>query len=113
MHVEITLTHNLSLQLFKSDRPLAITNNYVYCTVMTMDTRSADILVQRLLQESSRLNDVREAASKLKFPHNCVKSIEQRECLEQRYNPVYKQAELEARLLRMCIDSTGVGDKKA
>ncbi len=76
---------------------------------MTMDTRSADILVQRLLQQSS----------KLKLPPNCasisghVKPVEQRECLEQRYEPVHKQAELEARLLRMCIDSTAVGNKKA
>jgi len=84
-----------------------------------MDTRSVNILVQRLLQQSSRLNDVREATNNTRLSHNCVsvsgyaKLVEQREYLEQRYNPVYKQAELEARLLRMCIDSTGVGDKKA
>ncbi len=90
---------------------------------MALSIRPADALIHRLLQQNSKVNDAREAPSKIKVPTDRVnistqgKSTEQSSDLKQSYgpagyNPDYKQADLEARLLRM-YSSSDAGNKKA
>jgi hypothetical protein len=91
---------------------------------MALSIRPADALIHRLLQQNSKVNNVREAPSKTKVPTDHVnisaqaKSAEQSGDLKQSYGPVgynsqYKQADLEARLLRMHSNSSDMENKKS
>jgi len=91
---------------------------------MALSIRPADALIHRLLQQNSKVNDVRETPSKTKVPTDHVnisaqaKSAEQSGDLKQSYGPVgynsqYKQADLEARLLRMYSNASDIENKKS
>jgi len=84
---------------------------------MALSIRPADALIHRLLQQNSKVADVRETPGKAKVPTDHVnisaqaKSAEQGGDLKQNYEPAgynsqYKQADLEARLLRMYSNSS-------
>jgi len=86
---------------------------------MALSIRPADALIHRLLQQNSKVNDVRESPGKAKIPTDHVnistdaKSPEQSSNLKQSYGPAgygaeHKQADLEARLLRMYSSSSDV-----
>lgn len=90
---------------------------------MALSIRPADALIHRLLQQNSKVNDVRESPAKAKVPTDNVnisseaKSPEQSSSLKQSYAPTgynsdYKQADLEARLLRMYSNSSDTGNDK-
>jgi len=86
---------------------------------MALSIRPADALIYRLLQQNSKVNDVRESPEKAKLPTDHVnisadaKAPEQSSELKQSYSPSgynteHKQADLEARLLRMYSSSSDV-----
>jgi hypothetical protein len=91
---------------------------------MALSIRPADALIHRLLQQNSKVADVRETPGKTKVPTDHVnisaqaKSAEQGSDLKQSYGPVgyssqHKQADLEARLLRMYSNSSDMENKKS
>jgi len=84
---------------------------------MALSIRPADALIHRLLQQNSKVNDVRESPAKAQVPTDRVnisaeaKSPEQSRESKQSYGPTgynseHKQADLEARLLRMYSNSS-------
>jgi len=88
---------------------------------MALSIRPADALIHRLLQQNSKVNDVRESPGKAKLPTDHVnisadaKAPEKNSDLKQSYGPsgsstAQKQADLEARLLRM-YSGTSHADK--
>ena len=90
---------------------------------MALSIRPADALIHRLLQQNSKGTNVREAPSKAKLPTDHVnisaqaKLAEQSSELKQNYAPTgynsqHKQADLEARLLRMYSNSNDMDTKK-
>ena len=91
---------------------------------MALSIRPADALIHRLLQQNSKVDSVRETASKAKLPTDNVnisaqaKSTEPSSDLKQSYGPTgynsqYKQADLEDRLLRMYSSSSDVANNKS
>jgi len=86
---------------------------------MALGIRPADALIHRLLQQNSKVNDVRESSTKAKLPTDHVnisgnaKAPDKSNDLKQSYGPSgytaeHKQADLEARLLRMYSSSSDV-----
>jgi len=86
---------------------------------MALSIRPADALIHRLLQQNSKVNDVRESPEKVKIPTDRVtisadaRPPEKNSDLKQSYGPsgsatAQKQADLEARLLRMYSGSSDV-----
>lgn len=90
---------------------------------MALSIRPADALIHRLLQQNSKVNDVHESPAKAKVPTDHVnisadaKSPDQSSDLKKSYGPTgynseHKQADLEARLLRMYSNSSDTGNDK-
>ena len=84
---------------------------------MALSIRPTDALIHRLLQQNSKVNNVRESSSKAQLTADRVnisaeaKSPDQSREPKQSYGPTgyhseHKQADLEARLLRMYSNSS-------